>query len=73
MIYQQLELFEEELESELELEFEAEERFRSKRRYVEYDSDAQKQNIFLFLKPRTDFLFFHTSKKDTLLLLKPMV
>ena len=42
MIYQQLKLFEEELESELELEFEAEERFRSKRRYVEYDSDTQK-------------------------------
>lgn len=42
MIYQQLELFEEELELELELEFEAEERFRSKRRYVEYDSDTQR-------------------------------
>mgnify|MGYP000532884805 CR=1 FL=1 len=38
----QLELFEEELDTLLELEFEAEEKFRSKRRYVEYDSDTQK-------------------------------
>ena len=42
MIYQQLELFEEELDILLEIEFEAEEPFRTKRRYVEYDSDTQK-------------------------------